>query len=430
MNCKAIHFLLLVLFNAALAAALSSTASAYNAAHFELLKAGVESWNNMRAAHKEFIPDLSDTSLKGKKLRGADLQNANLSGADLSQSDLSNANLQNALLDSAKMSYSILFKANLEGALLTEANLESAQLGSANLHRAVLEAAVLKKADCSNTDFSESNLRKCNLRETTLVNANLTGSDLRGAYLWRANLSRAKITAVTVSESTVLDSRNYASPLWAENHQSFFIEEPVPAISSNQVSSTSTKEKESTIVPPQQPDTDQLTQQVNTMQKTDVPGSNKSSASRNSRQESVGPVTITWNRRQYEQLKSNVFDWNNMRKRNRDISVNLNGASFDRKNLAYADLSHASLRDASFKGTDLGDSNLRSSDLRGCNFREANLQHADLGSANLRGANLWRANLSRTRLTDAVVSRSTILDSGQKATQELAARRGLIFVEQ
>jgi uncharacterized protein YjbI with pentapeptide repeats len=432
MNSKAIHFLLPVLLNAALALLLSSTASAFNAAHMELLKTGVTSWNKMRAAHQEFTPDLSGAELKGKNLRGIDFHNANLSNSVLSMSDLSNANLQNASLDSARMDGSILFRANLEGAILQKADLESAQLDGANLHRADIQTAVLKKADCSNANMTESDLRECNLREATLVNADLSGADLRAAYLWRANLSRAKITGVKVSENTVLDSGKYASGLWAKNHQSLFIEEPEASIAANPVSSVTPEKEVQQDVLPRQSDAPQLAQPVtgSTMPQSDAATSKKSLIFRNIWQHADGPINAAYDRQQYKQLKSNVFDWNTMRKHNRAIIVKLNGASFDHKNLSYADLSHASLPDASLKGTDLSESDLRSADLRGCNLREANLQSADLGGADLRGANLWRANLSRARLTGAVVSSLTVLDSGKKATPELAARYELTFAEQ
>jgi uncharacterized protein YjbI with pentapeptide repeats len=431
MNSKALRFLLPVLLNATLAPALFSTASAFNAAHLELLKAGVASWNSMRSTHKEFLPDFSGAALKGKKLRGADFHNANMSGANLSQSDLSNANLQGALLDSAKMSYCMLIRANLEHAGLRGANLESAVLDGAHLHQAILGQAILKKADCTNTDFSESDLRECNFREATLVNANLSGADLRATYLWRTNLSRTNMRGVKVSENTILDSGKYASRLWADNHQSFFVEDP-PPISANQVSSASIVEEAPQIVHRQKSDAPALPQQVtgSTMPERDTDNSKKRFASRNIWRQSDGPAHVAYDREQYEQVKSNVFDMNRMRKSNRDIRINLTGASFDHNNLSYADLSHALLQYASFKGSDLGDSDLRSADLRGCDFREANLQHADLGCADLRGANLWRTNLSRARLAEAIVSGSTILESGKKATPELAARHGLIFVEQ
>jgi uncharacterized protein YjbI with pentapeptide repeats len=240
------------------------------------------------------------------------------------------------------------------------------------------------------------------------------------------------VTGVKVSGSTVLETGKNASLLWATNHQSLFIEEYVPSVATNPVTDNSTVEQGAKIDLPRQSDAPAIPQQItgSTLPEKDVSSSKKSFALRNIWQQSDSPVNVTYDRQQYEQLKSNVFDWNNMRKRNGNISVKLNGASFDHKNLSYADLRHAVLLDASFKATDLGDSDLRFADLRGCNFREANLQHADLGGADLRGANFWRANLSRTRLANAVVSSLTILDSGKKATPELAARHGLIFVEQ
>ncbi len=432
MNGKALRFILPLLINVALAPALSSPASAFNITHLELLKAGVTSWNKMRAAHQEFIPDLSGAAVKGRNLRGIDLHNANLTGTDLSGSNLSNANLLNASLDAAKMDGSMLIRANLDHAGLRGTNLERAVLDGAHLHQAVLTKAILKKADCTNTDFSESDLRQCNLREATLVNANLRGADLRAAYLWRANLSRATVTGVKVSENTVLDSGKYATLLWAENHQSLFIEENVQSISANPASSAATKKDAQQLLLPRQSDAPAMTPQLtdSAIPVRDVTGSKKSFTPRNIWQQSDGPLNVAYDRQQYEQLKHNVFDWNNMRKQNRDIIVKLNGASFDHKNLSYADLSHAVLVDASFRATELGDSDLRFADLRGCNFREANLQHTDLGGADLRGANLWRANLSRARLTNAIVSSLTILDSGKKATPELAARHGLMFVEE
>lgn len=432
MNSKALRFFLPVLLNAALAPALSPSASAFNAEHLALLKAGVKSWNSMRSTHREFLPDLSGAELKGKKLRGADLHNAIMSGANLSQADLSQANLQNALLDSAKMSCTILFRANLDGALLRGADLESAQLDGANLHRAVLETAVLKKADCSNTDMRESDLRESNFRETTLVNSNLSGSDLRAAYLWRANLSRANMTGVKVSEKSVLDSGKYATLLWAQNHQAFFVEEAGPSLSAGTVSSDSTEKDGQPIVPLQQQAAHSQAQRLagSSVPLRDASASKKSFTFRNIWQQQDGQARVAYDREQYEQVKSNVLDMNNMRTIDSNILINLTGASLDHKNLSYANFNHALLQYASFKSSDLGDSDLRLADLRGCDMRGANLQHANLAGSDLRGANLWRANLSQAHLADAVVSSSTTLDSGKKATPELAQRHGLIFVEQ
>jgi len=137
-----------------------------------------------------------------------------------------------------------------------------------------------------------------------------------------------------------------------------------------------------------------------------------------------------YDRKQYEQLKRNVFDWNKTRKQNSAMRVTLHGADFDHKNLSYADLAGADLAASTFKGADLEESDLRKADLSGCDFREASLRGADLGGADLRGANFWRANLDRIRLDGAVVSAATVLDSGKHATSEWAVRFGVTFAEE
>ena len=139
-------------------------------------------------------------------------------------------------------------------------------------------------------------------------------------------------------------------------------------------------------------------------------------------------VDTAYNTDQYQQLKSNVFEWNDKRKQNKNINIELTGAPLDHKNLSYADLNHAKLSAASFRGADLSKSNLRYADLKGCDLQEANLEHADLYGADLREANLWRANLDHAELKGGKVSNKTILPSGKKATLELSIRLGLIFI--
>ncbi|NTW10601.1 MAG: pentapeptide repeat-containing protein, partial [Chlorobiaceae bacterium] len=145
------------------------------------------------------------------------------------------------------------------------------------------------------------------------------------------------------------------------------------------------------------------------------------------RRSSDGPVTVAYDREQFETLKSNALKWNDMRKENRQLTVKLEGAPLNRKNLAYADLNHASLAGAGFRGADLSQADLRYADLRGCDLRESKLYHADLGESDLRGANLWRANMSQSRLDGALVSGSTVLHTGKKATPELAERYSMKF---
>jgi uncharacterized protein YjbI with pentapeptide repeats len=434
MNRKTIQVILPLLLSTAAAAAYSPSAFAFDAAHLASLRSGVTAWNKMRAAHADLIPDLSGADLKGRNLNGADLHNANLTGSDLSQSNLVNANLQNALMDHVKLSGSMLMKANLEKAELHEADLESAILDSAKFKNAVLKGSILKKADCRNTDFAGADLAATNLREASLVNASLEGADLREAYLWRANLSGAKLNGVRVSDITVLDTGKYASASWAEKYHALFVEKRQPVAA--QIARLPENDSNAKGIRHENPGSIERENQPSpAVEKTaDEKAINpyrakerKAPSANIWRLSSEGPVNVTYQREQFEMLKSNALKWNDLRKSDRKMNVELKGAPFNRKNLAYADLNYASLGGAGFRGADLSQGDLRYADLRGCDFREANLQRADLGEADLRGANLWRANLSQARLTGAIVSGLTVLETGKKATPELAERYGMTF---
>jgi hypothetical protein len=93
-----------------------------NQEHFDLLKRGVDTWNQWRKYHPEVQPDLS----------GAILSYANLSRTDLSRSNLSGTYLSFAYLREAN-----LCNADLSGAYLREANLCNADLSGAYLIGAV-----------------------------------------------------------------------------------------------------------------------------------------------------------------------------------------------------------------------------------------------------------------------------------------------------
>ena len=137
----------------------SSNAWAYNQTQLDLLKSGVEQWNNW--------------SLHG----GRGGENIDLTGADLSSLDLTDAFLR----------FSDLSGANLSGT-----NLHDADLISVNLNNANLAGANLTEASFSDTDFSGANLTGANLsgyhyvsdfvnfQGANLTDANLNSEDLKG----------------------------------------------------------------------------------------------------------------------------------------------------------------------------------------------------------------------------------------------------------
>ena len=84
--------------------------------HLEILKQGVEAWNQWRKANPLARPKLLSADLSGADLSGADLSGANLFGANLRGADLSRANLFGADLRWADLSRAYLLGANLSRA--------------------------------------------------------------------------------------------------------------------------------------------------------------------------------------------------------------------------------------------------------------------------------------------------------------------------
>jgi Pentapeptide repeats (8 copies) len=85
-----------------------------NEEHLQLLKQGVEAWNQWRRENRAIHPNLGLVDLSEADLRGADLSWAVLGGAYLSGADLTDANVSQARLDGAT-----LLQTNFQGANLT-----------------------------------------------------------------------------------------------------------------------------------------------------------------------------------------------------------------------------------------------------------------------------------------------------------------------
>jgi uncharacterized protein YjbI with pentapeptide repeats len=188
-----------------------------NAEHLEILKSGVEVWNQWRFGEGKYYLDLVD--LNGADLSGADLSNANLSNADLSNADLSGSDLSGTDLTGANLSRANLRRADLSGLeqrsiatleeLLSgifqfEADLSGANLSEANLRGANLSGVNLSSANLREARLVETNLGGVDLSGANLIKANLIGVNLRGANLSRANLSEANLGHTNLTES-ILD---------------------------------------------------------------------------------------------------------------------------------------------------------------------------------------------------------------------------------
>ncbi len=109
-----------------------------NPDHLEILKQGVEVWNEWREENPEERPNLRTADITRLELGGANLCRANLrrasiSGAYLAEADLHGADLSGADLKGADLSSADLTEVNLTGASLSLARMRDAALSGADL---------------------------------------------------------------------------------------------------------------------------------------------------------------------------------------------------------------------------------------------------------------------------------------------------------
>jgi uncharacterized protein YjbI with pentapeptide repeats len=166
-----------------------------------ILKQGVETWNQWRQKHTDTQPDLSDADLSGANLSGVNLSGVNLSGATLRDANLYKADLSKAVLIGADLNGAYLRDANLSRANLCDfyswkTEIREATLIDANLNGANLSDATLWGVNLSNADLSNADLKGVNLFRADLSGADLSGADLSNAYVRNANLTDALVSSL------------------------------------------------------------------------------------------------------------------------------------------------------------------------------------------------------------------------------------------
>ncbi len=152
-----------------------------NEQHLDLLKQGVETWNQWRKEHSDVEPDLNRAYLTGANLRQANLLEVDLFEATLFRADLSGANLS---------------EANLFGAAFTAANLFGANLTRANLTR-----TTLSEADLSGADLSEATIVRTQFAKAILTDCRIYGISAWDVHLEGATQSNLVITLTDPSSA-------------------------------------------------------------------------------------------------------------------------------------------------------------------------------------------------------------------------------------
>lgn len=190
-----------------------------NQEHLNILKQGVDVWNQWRQEHPDVEPDLSGEKLLFADLRDANLTRANLKDATLNGADLKNADLRDANLTRAELRSTDLRGANLNKADLKDANLRNVDLRGDDLRNVDLWGGNLSEAHLNNADLRGNVLAGANLVFADLSYADLTGTDLREADLsyadlTRATLSRTRLVGTNLANTILKDCSIYGIAAW------------------------------------------------------------------------------------------------------------------------------------------------------------------------------------------------------------------------
>ena len=157
-----------------------------NEEQLEILKKGVETWNQWRKENSAIKVDLSGANLSGMNLAGIDLRDARLTRVDFRDS-----NLQRARLSLANLSRAALIGASLHQANLKETRLSHAIIMNANLQDVDLSGSYLHKTIIAKTNLSGVYLYKAHFSEAYLNESIFTNASFADTTLGASDLSLA-----------------------------------------------------------------------------------------------------------------------------------------------------------------------------------------------------------------------------------------------
>jgi hypothetical protein len=120
------------------------------------------------------------------------------------------------------------------------------------------------------------------------------------------------------------------------------------------------------------------------------------------------------NEEQLAILAQGVTAWNQWRKENPDILVDLKGANLLHKNLDKINLTQAELESANLSFANLNNANLAFSNLKNAVFSFANLDGANLSAADFEETYLEDASLKNTTMTGAIFKNTKMTNSNLK----------------
>jgi len=175
-----------------------------NKEHYEIIKKGIDAWNQWREENPDVRPDLRFANLKFAHLSGANLKGANLMGARLSCAELTGANLKRANTVRAYFCGAYLSRADFTKADLSDANLDDANLIEANLTEAKLYDVYLRGADLSDANLTDANLNGTILINTVLIRTNFKKADLTDCNIYGVSAWDLKVDENTIQTDLII----------------------------------------------------------------------------------------------------------------------------------------------------------------------------------------------------------------------------------
>ncbi len=173
-----------------------------NPEHVEIIRQGVEKWNEWRKNNPLISPDLSHANLENANLIGVDFDgywNRTLDGSE-SYCYLHNANLSKADLSNAKMRGALLIGTNLKGANLCNADLSRFWPDRDISEDTDLTDSILDYANLSGAKLNYANLTRANLVGTNFSGATINGCKIYGISAWDVNLENAVQKNLVISK--------------------------------------------------------------------------------------------------------------------------------------------------------------------------------------------------------------------------------------
>jgi TIR domain/Pentapeptide repeats (8 copies) len=188
-----------------------------NQEHLEILKKGMDGWNQWRHENPDVILDLGEANLRSADLSGFDLSGAHMRRADLREANLRDAYLGGADLAGADLTLSDvrggdLHKASFRWAVLIGANLTGVSLYEADFTGATLCRTVLSGAELAGVEFLDADLGSAVATGAMMAGTRFLRTQVAGADFSQSMMQGTFLLGVDLRGVTGLESVKHAGP--------------------------------------------------------------------------------------------------------------------------------------------------------------------------------------------------------------------------